>query len=675
MNRLTRLVLKRPVTTLLAVLALVVFGFSSLTTLRLELMPDMEMPMKIVYTVYPGADSESVDDLVTTPIEDKIGSLSGVKSITSSSMENVSMVLLQYDYDQNVNDAYLDLRAALDQVKSDLPDDSQDPMIIEMNMDSMPSITYSVSTSDGTDALAFANQDVVPELEALSSVAQVTVSGGQEQYIKVELDRNALNQYGLNMNSIAQYIKATDFTIPLGNLEQGSQSISAISTSDNDTVQAIRNIPLYTATGSVIHLSDVADIDWSVKDADSIARFNGEDTVTISMTKNQSASTIGMVNDVKKVMKNISEQNENAVIEASYDASEMIFESLSSVGSTLALGVILSMIVLFIFFGDWKASIIVGCSMPISLLMTVIVMALMGFSLNIMTLGGLVIAIGMMVDSSSVVIESCFRARDRVPDFKEAALQGTTEVISSIVASTITTVVVYLPLCFSGGMTGQIFMQLGLTIVFSLVASLISAITLVPLFFKMYQPQQKEDLKINHLLDIIKEKYDHMERKVLHRKKTSVLVAVLLLIASFVILSFTNIVAMPTMDEGMVSVEATFRPGTRVETVSEQILPIEDMIAADENVENYTMTASSGSATISVNLKDKRKMSTQEVVDKWIEDTSDIVDMQLDITMSSSMSMGTSSSSGASYLHRQHREYHYLLPYRLMSAHPSDRPY
>ena len=356
MNRVTRLVLKRPVTTLLAVLALVVFGFSSLTTLRLELMPDMEMPMKIVYTVYPGADSESVDDLVTTPIEDKVGSLSGVKSITSSSMENVSMVLLQYDYDQNVNDAYLDLRAALDQVKSDLPDDSQDPMIIEMNMDSMPSITYSVSTSDGTDALAFANQDVVPELEALSSVAQVTVSGGQEQYIKVELDRNALSQYGLNMNSIAQYIKATDFTIPLGNLEQGSQSISAISTSDNDTVQAIRDIPLYTATGSVIHLSDVADVDWSVKDADSIARFNGEDTVTISMTKNQSASTIGMVNDVKKVMKNISEQNENAVIEASYDASEMIFESLSSVGSTLALGVILSMIVLYIFLGDWKAS-------------------------------------------------------------------------------------------------------------------------------------------------------------------------------------------------------------------------------------------------------------------------------------------------------------------------------
>ena len=648
MNRLTRLVLKRPVSTLLAVLALFVFGFSSLMGLRLELMPDMEMPMKIVYTVYPGADSESVDDLVTSTIEDKVGSLSGVSSITSQSAENVSMVLLQYDYDKDVNDAYLDLRAALDQVKGDLPDDAQDPMIVEMNMDSMPSISYSVSTTDGTDALAFVKQDVVPELETLSTVAQVTVSGGQEQHIKVELNRDEMSQYGLDMNSIAQYMKASDFTIPLGSVDQGSQSISVISTADTDTVQAIRKIPLRTATGSLIQLSDVADVEWTVKDADSIARYNGEDTVTVSMTKNQSASTIGMVNSVKETMKDIQEQNDNIVVAATYDASDMIMESLSSVGSTLALGVILSMIVLFIFFGDWKASIIVGCSMPISLLMTVIVMSMMGFSLNIMTLGGLVIAIGMMVDSSSVVIESCFRANDRVPDFSEAALQGTTEVVASIVASTITTVVVYLPLCFSGGMTGQIFMQLGLTIVFSMVASLISAITLVPLFFKLYKPTQKKELRLNVFLDKVKEKYDHVERKLLHKKKTCLLTAVFLLVASFWILSMTNIVSMPTMDEGMISVTATFRPGTRVEVVNEQIVQIEDMVAADENVESYTLTASAGSATISATLKDDRKMTTQEVVDQWVQDTKDVSDMQLDITMSSSMSMGSNmTGSGA----------------------------
>ena len=191
-------------------------------------------------------------------------------------------------------------------------------------------------------------------------------------------------------------------------------------------------------------------------------------------------------------------------------------------------------------------------------------------------------------------------------------------------------------------------MQLGLTIVFSMVASLISAITLVPLFFKLYKPTQKKELRLNVFLNKIKEKYDHVERKLLHKKKTCLLTAVLLLVASFWILSMTNIVSMPTMDEGMISVTATFRPGTRVEVVNEQIVQIEDLVAADENVESYTLTASAGSATISATLKDDRKMTTQEVVDQWVQDTKNVSDMQLDITMSSSMSMGSSTTgSGA----------------------------
>ncbi|MDO4261123.1 MAG: efflux RND transporter permease subunit [Eubacteriales bacterium] len=648
MNRLTRLALKRPVSALLAVLALAVFGFSSLTTLRLELMPDMDMPMMIVYAVYPGADSESVDDLVTSVIEDSVSSLSGVDSVTSQSAENMSMVLLQYDYDKDTNDAYLDLRAAIDALRQELPDDCQDPVIMEMDMNAMPSITYSVSTTDGSDALAFVNEDVVPELEALGTVAEVQVSGGQEQHIRVLLDQEALDQYGLTMSAVAQYIQATDFTIPLGSLTQGSQSISAISTADNETVQAIRDIPLYTSAGSLIRLEDVADVNWSVKNADSVARYNGEDTVSLSMTKNQSASTIGMVNDVREVMDEIAASNDNVVVDVSMDNSELIVESLSSVGSTLVMGVILSMIVLFLFFGDWKASVIVGCSMPISLLLTVIVMALMGFSLNIMTLGGLVIAIGMMVDSSSVVLESCFRAKDRIPDYHEAALQGASEVAASIVASTITTVVVYLPLCFADGLTGQIFMQLGLTIVFSLLASLISAVALVPLFFKMYRPTEKKELKINRILERVTERYEKMERKLLCKKKRCLAVAVLLLIASFWLLSMTNMVLMPSMDEGMISVEATFRPGTRLEVVDEEIRSVEEMVASHGDVESYTLTASDGSATITATLKDDRDMTSQEVVDQWVAATQDLTDMQLDITMTSQMSYYMSADSGAS---------------------------
>lgn len=644
---LTRLSLKRPVSTLLLVLALVVFGFSSLTTLRLELMPDMDMPIMMVMTVYPGADPESVETLVSGEIEGQVASLSGVDSVMSYSQENMSMVLLQYDYSVDTNDAYLDLRAALDITAASLPEDCQEPMVIQMDINAMPSIMYSVSTTDGSDAYSMVKDTIVPELEAISTVADVEVTGGREHYIRVLLDEEALNQYGIGMSQVAQYIAATDFTIPLGSLEQGSQSISAISTSENQTVQALKRIPLFTGAGSLIQLSDVAEVGWSQKDSSSISRFNGEETISVSVTKNQTASTIGMVNDVKRVMNRMQEENSNLMMDISMDMSEQIKDAVGSVASTLLMGVVLSMIILFIFFGDWKASLIVGSSMPISLLVTIIVMAVAGFSLNMITLGALVIAIGMMVDSSIVVLESCFRSKDRMPDFKESAIQGARGVVGSIIASTITTIVVYLPLCLQEGLSGQIFGQLGYTIIFAMLASLISAMTLVPLFFHLFKPKEKKELKINHLLDRMKAGYDTMERKLLHRKKLCVLFSVILLVLSFVMASYMDAELMPTMDEGMVSISATFRSGTKVSEVDARMQRLEDMVASHEDVENYTLTAQKGSASISVNLKDDRKLSSQEVADQWIAETSDIVDIQLEIEVSSQMSSMMTTGAGA----------------------------
>lgn len=645
---LTKFSLKRPVTTLLVVLALAVFGISSLLGLRLELMPDMDMPVMMVMTIYPGADPESVEELVSSEIEGKVGALSGVDSVTTYSQENSSMVLLQYDYSVDTNDAYLDLRAALDSVERSLPDDCQSPIVMKMDINSMPSMMYSLSTTDGSDVLSLANDEIVPELKAVSSVASVEVSGGRENYIQVKLDEEAMNQYGLTMSSIAQFIATTDFTVPIGSLEQGTQSISAISTADIHTVEDLRQIPLFTATGSLIHLSDVADVQWSQKEPDSISRYNGEETLTVSVTKNQSASTLGVVRDVRKTMERLQKEHPGLVATASYDASDMILLAVKSVGSTLLMGVILSMLVLFIFFGDGKASLIVGSAMPISLLVTVIVMAVAGFSLNIITLGALVIAIGMMVDSSSVVLESCFRAKDKKPGFREAAEIGTRGVAGSIVASTITTVVVYLPLCIQTGLTGQIFGQLGYTIIIAMLASLISALTLVPLFFCIFKPQEKKELKLNGFLYKVKEKYDRLERKLLHKKKLSVLVAVVLLVMSFGLVALMKVELMPAMDEGTISVAAAFRSGTKAEEVDKKMQELEAMVAAHEDVDSYTLTSSKGSGTISVNLKENRKMSSQEVADEWLEETRDMTGVQLDITVSSQMSTMMATSSGGS---------------------------
>lgn len=642
---LTRIALKRPVSTLLVVLAIFVFGFSSLMGLRLELMPDMDMPIQMVLTVYPGADPESVEALVSSEIEGDVASLSGVDTVYSYSMENYSMVLLRYDYDTDINDAYIDLRAALD--AADLPDDAQEPTVIQMDINSMASIMYSVSLTDGSDALAYVNDEIVPELESIGSVASVDVTGGRENYIRVLLDEEALSQYGLSMSTVASYIAANDFTVPLGSLEQGSQSISVISTADVETVQALQEVPLYTSSGQLIQLSDVAEVSWEEEAADSISRFNGEETVTVSVTKNQTASTLGMISDVEDIMEDMMEENENLVVETSYDASELIIESISSVASTLVIGVILSMLILFLFFGDLRASVIVGFSMPISLMVTIILMSVLGYSLNIITMGGLVIAIGMMVDNSIVMIDGCFRGRDRTEDLKEAALFGVKSVASSIFAGTLTTVVIYIPICLQSGMAGQMLGQLGYTIIFSLTASLISALTLVPLFYTMFKPQERKELKINGALNAVRKKYDPMVRCLLRHKILTVTVSILVLIGSFALAAFgLDMEIMPSTDEGSVSIEATLRPGTKVEDVDEQIAEIEAMVAAHEDVESYTVTVESGSASISVNLKDDRKMTSQEVADEWTEATKDIMGMQLEITVSSMMSSLISSDTG-----------------------------
>ena len=225
---------------------------------------------------------------------------------------------------------------------------------------------------------------------------------------------------------------------------------------------------------------------------------------------------------------------------------------------------------------------------------------------------------------------------------------GAQGVASSIVASTITTVVVYLPLCLQDGLAGQIFGQLGYTIIIAMLASLVSALTLVPLFFWIFQPREKKELKINSLLDRIKGKYEKMERKLLYRKKLSMAVAVLLLVAAFALVGLMKVELMPAIDEGTVSVEATFRSGTKVSEVDARMQELEAMVAAHPDVESYTLTSSKGSGSISVNLKDKRKMSSQEVADQWMEETKDMTGIQLDITVSSQMSSMMATGSGAS---------------------------
>ncbi len=656
----TKFALKRPVSCMLAILALFVFGTSSIFGFKLQLLPDIEMPMLIVMATYPGADAQSVDELVVSVIEDAGSALSGVDSTTSVSNENYGMVLFTYEYGVDITECHDELRAALETATLLFPEDASEPTIIEMNVNSMSCMSISATEAGDVDLLKNINEAVVPELESINGVAQVSVSGGSEEYIKVELNDTLMAQYGLTMSNVAQFLSTIDFSYPAGTVTHASQDISITTSMEYNTVQKLKEVPIMTGTGAVITLQDIATITMSSKEAQTVSRYNGMDNVSISIQNKSSFGTVNVCKSVEKVLEQIKADNPAIEFSVTYNASDAIIDSLLTVFETLLLGILLTMVVLVIFFGDFKSSLIVGASMPISLFATLILMSYIGFSMNIVTLGSLVIAIGMMVDASIVVIESIFRSQEKGLDIKEAAFQGTKEVTMSIVASTITTVVVYVPLALMKGLSGQLFSQLGFTIVFAMLASLIAALMLVPLFFIMFKPVEKSGLPIDKILKKFTDSYQIFMKKILYRKKTVMAFSVALLIAAFGIASLLNIELIPTADEGMVQVSVNFRAGTTLEMQDKVMQEWERIAEEHSDVAGYSVSIGSSSAlgtsgaTLSARLKSDRQLTTAEVVDEWNELAAAMTNMDVTVTSSGS-SMSALMTTGSYEIDLQSR--------------------
>ncbi len=639
---LTKLALKRPVSVILIILALAVFGLTSIPDFKMQLTPDMDMPMLIVMTTYIGADPESVEELVTDVVEDAGAALNGIETVTSQSSENMSMVLFSYEYGVDIDECYSELRTALDSARLSMPEDAGTPVVIELNMNQTADMTLAAVATENMDLRKKIEEELAPDLESIGDVAQVTVSGGSKDYIRVLLKEDAMRLYGLTMGSVANYLAAVDFTVPAGSIKQGSQDVSVSAAMEYNNAQKLAQVPIITGTGAVVSLSDIADITQTKEAADTISKSSGVENISIGIQKKQSASVVQLTDRVQEVMDAFSEKNQNVSLVMQYNSADSIKSSLWSVAETLIAGVLISMAVLFLFFGDFKASLIVGSSMPISLLATIILMHAMGYSLNIVTLGSLVIAIGMIVDNSIVVIESCFRAQDEEESVKEAAFRGTRVVTMSIIASTITTVVVYLPMALVEDLVGQLFGQLCFTIVFAMTASLISAMTLVPLFYSLFRPRERKTSRVNRVLDKITKGYQKILRKVLYHKMLTVGVTLLLVALSVLMATQINMELMPASDEGIVDVAASFRPGTTLETKETAMAAVEELANAEADVASYSLTINNdSSASLRAYLKKDRELSTADIVEKWNRETKDYTDMELTI------SSGGSSMSGS----------------------------
>ena len=624
---------------------------SSVFKSPLELMPDMNMSMMIVMTVYSGASPDDVSELVTKPIEDRASTLSGLDTISSQSRENMSIVMLKYKYGTDMNDAYDDLKKQMDLAKTELPDDADDPIMLELNTSIKPNVIMAVSHGEDEDLYNYVNNEIVPEFEKLSTAAEVSITGGVQKYVKVELMPEKLKQYGVTMNSIASDIAGADITYPAGDTEVGDQKLSVSTEQPFSTMESLDDIPLTVSGNHTIYLSDVAKVYMGADDVESIARYkaeNGlpEDIVALTVSKQQDAATLDVSKDVQKVVQQLTSQDPTLQITVVDDDKDSIMSSLSSVIETMILAIIISMVIIWLFFGDLKASLIVGSSIPVSILSSLILMQIMGFSLNVITLSALVLGVGMMVDNSTVVLESCFRATDDTGfmEFSKAALNGTGVVYQSVIGSTLTTCVVFLPLAMLGGMTGEMFRPLGFTIVFCMTASLISAITVVPLCYMIYKPVERKTAPLSGAVEKMQHAYRGIMTKLLKRRGLVMLSSIALLLFSFFIVRFVRVEMMAEDDQGQISITAEVKPGMKIDKVNGIMKEIEGVISQQPDVESYmTLAGSSGLSMssdpgVTVYLKKGRKMETDELVKLWKEQLSGIPDTNVTVEAYSQVS-------------------------------------
>ena len=645
MNNISKIALHRPVAVLMCVACLIVFGISSVMSMDIESTPEMNMPVFMVMTRYSDVGPEEIDSLVTDVVEAALSGVSDYTSMTSRSSEGSSMTVLEFDYDIDMDEKRTEIEDALNNLR--LPDDCDDPTIMEMGMDSDSVMSLSVLASGNDNLLTYIEDEVVPEFERISGVSDVEVMGGKREYVRIQVKEEEMTQYGLSLSSLASAISAADFTTTAGTINRGEVEMSLLGSADYDTMESLYTIPISLSTGDIIYLTDVADIELAEEKNSSISRQNGQENIRISISKNQSANTISICDQIAAVVDDLNAQNLGLTIEITDNSGETIMDNIESVISSLIQGMVISMVVLVLFLGEPKSSMIIALAMPLSVFAALVMMSIYGMTINMMSLGGLVVGIGMMVDNSIVVMESCFKVRGTGRSFMESAEEAARIVASSIIASTITTIVVFLPIALMEGMSGQLFKDVGFTIVFSMSASLISALTVVPLLFVKLRPVEKEQGLVARAVHAVENAYVKGLDGALRHKALIVLMAVLMLGGTAFMFSKIDMQLMPNMDRGNINLSVTTKTGLNLEATDAIMTEIESIVSGYDDIDQYSLRSRGGSATLSITLKEDRSVDTDTMVEQIRQDTAHIDNCSIEVSQRSGMSFG--GSSGVSF--------------------------
>jgi HAE1 family hydrophobic/amphiphilic exporter-1 len=676
---LTDFSIKRPIGILMIVCIIMLLGFVSVTRLPLDLFPTMDLPYAAVLTTYSGAGPQEVENLVSKPLEEILGTVQNLKNIYSISSEGSSMVGLEFEYGTNMDFATLQMREKIDIISTYLPNGIDKPMVVKADPTMMPVMAMSLSGARDINELQSIAEDVIkPRLERIEGVASVYIDGGLSREIKVEVDPSRLLGYGLSIDRVSQALMLENTNLPGGTIDDGQREFLIRTVGEFKTVDDIKSIPVALPTGAVIKLSDVADVTDTFKERSTYSRLNGTPSLSITVQKQTSANTVKVARLVENTFDELKKQlPENVTTETAFSQADFINWSISNVAQNAVIGGILAVLVLYIFLRNFRTTLIIGLSIPISIIATFILIYYNNLSLNIISLGGLALGVGMLVDNSIVVLENIFRFREAGYSREESASLGTAEVSGAITASTVTTIVVFLPVVFVSGLVSQIFREMALTVTFSLLASLAVSLTLIPTLssrlLKINRTNgsngnngngngfiSKISRKVSNMLENVNARYGRALAWSLTHRKWVVILAAITFIMSFVMLPFVKMEFIPSSDQGQFSISIEMPNGTKLDDTNQVAVEVERALAQIPEVETYMATVGgSGSmggmggggsanlASFNVNLvkKEERSRGVSEIIEELRQQTDGIAGA--DINFSEPQVMGGGMGGGA----------------------------
>lgn len=645
--------IKRPVTTMMLVLVVILGGLLAYTKLELALMPGMNLPVAIVSTTYTGAGPEEIEELITKPIEETVATLTGVDKITSTSSVGSSSVTVHYVDGTDLDNAVIDLNEKINRMKGTLPSAANEPMVLKIDLTaenlSVGITGEQLSIGDFYDTY---ERKITGNFEKIEGVSSVDIVGGQEQEIQIIVDQNKLNHYGVSIAKVRQTISAENLNMPSGTIDYGASDLQLRAVGRFQSLDDILNLVVTTGSGNSVHIRDFAEVRLAEKERSSMSLINGREGVIYSLSKNSTANIVTVSDNVLKAIGQLSKSWPELNFELLTNTSDTIKTNINNIVSTAFLSAIVAVFVLLFFLGDPKSSLIIGVSIPTSILATFAMMYFMGVTMNVVSMGGIVIGIGMLVDNSVVVLENINVHFMRGLSPKEAAAKGTKEVSMAITASTLTTLACFVPLLFVGSVVGQMLRDLSLTICFALTASLVSALTFVPMACSklLKREEDKKQTIFTPLrrvllsgLDKLDMGYQKLLRTCLKHKGKTIVVVLLCFALSLMSLMFVGMDFMPASEAEAIKISVSMPKGTKYSLLEEKVLEIVENIGEVPESELSYVEIGKSPSTITYNIvnKEKRQRSVDEIAKDFKQKITNIAGAEITVEASSA-----SSSSG-----------------------------